>query len=59
MNISGKKRDELYNSFADNIMDLRVELTKNPRLADNETLDNRLFRLEREIWTDIKKVLNI
>lgn len=59
MNISGKKRDELYNSFATKIMDLRVELKSNHRLREDEALDHRLFKLEQQIWLDIKKTLNI
>lgn len=59
MNISDKKRDELYNAFAAKIMDLRVELKGDHSLREDEKLDYRLFKLEGEIWVDIKKALNI
>lgn len=55
MKISEKKRDELYRTFADKVMDLRIELN----LHSVKDLDDRLFQLELSIWDDVKKVLNL
>ena len=60
MRISGEKRSELYNAFANKIVDLRIELRMDHCLRmDDEALDAKLFKLEHQIWTDIKKTLNI
>ena len=59
MRISEKKQSELYNEIAARIMDLRVELKMNPNLSDVDALDARLFKLEQEIWPDVKQALNI
>lgn len=59
MRISGEKRSELYNAFATRVMDLRIELYRRKDLVDSESIDARLFKLESEIWIDIKKALNI
>ena len=59
MNISDKKRNELYNASAVRIMDLRVELKMDHKLREDEALDARLFKLELQIWNDIKTTLNI
>ena len=60
MRISGENRSKLYNAFATRIMDLRIELRMDYCLrTDDDALDAKLFKLENEIWNDIKKTLNI
>jgi len=58
--ISGEKRSDLYSAFAARINDLRVELKIDHCLRmDDEALDAKLFKLEQQIWVDIKATLNI
>lgn len=59
MRISEKKERVLYGAISTRIMDLRIELQQNPELADMDKLDYRLFKLEQEIWPDVKKALCI
>ena len=58
MKLSDKKKTELYAACAAQIMDLRVELKMNPHLSEEKVMDERLFKLEKDIWADVKKALN-
>jgi hypothetical protein len=57
--MSEKRKKELYNTITARIIDLRIELHQNPKLADPEAIDERLFRLELGIWQDVKKTLGL
>jgi len=59
MKLSDKRKQELYSAISARIMDLRVELKMNPDLSDLDKLDARLFKLEQEIWPDVKQALNL
>jgi len=59
MKMSDEKKTELYSVISARIMDLRIELKMNPNLSDIDVLDERLFELEKEIWPDVKRALNI
>jgi archaellum component FlaC len=57
MRISKKKRQELYKAFSDPIMKVRINIAQTkPSLP---TVDEKLFRLEQEIWQEIKATLEI
>jgi len=58
MRMSEKKRMELYNAISERIMGFRIGIKTNPPTNDN-SLDDRLFRLELDIWKGLKKSLNI
>lgn len=58
MNISDKRRQELYDAIYQQVMDLRVKLrTGNPK--PDEQLDYQLAQLVEKIWNDQKRVLGI
>ena len=58
MNISDKRRQELYDAIYQQVMDLRVMLrTGNPN--PDEHLDYQLAQLIEKIWNDQKRVLGI
>lgn len=62
MKISDKKKQELYKSFSDPIVRLRIEISRNdvsrfPLKGD--ALDRKLFKLEQEIWQNIATALGI
>lgn len=59
MRLSKKKKQDLYDSLAENIMDLRVDLFLDDSLKDKDNIDLRLFNLENTIWADVKRALNI
>ena len=58
MRMSEKKRSELYNAVRENIMVLRIEIPNMNMLTD-EKIDDKLRKLEIDIWKDIKKTLNL
>jgi hypothetical protein len=58
MNISDKRRQELYDAIFQQVMDLRVKLRMdNPK--PDEKLDCQLAQLIEKIWNDQKRVLGI
>lgn len=58
VNISDKRRQELYDAIYQQIMDLRVKLrTGNPQPDDK--LDYQLAQVIEKIWSDQKRVLGI
>ena len=59
MKLSGEKKNNLYSAIAGKIMDVRVELRTDSRLEDKEKLDARLFKLEQQIWSQVKTVLKL
>jgi len=59
MRLSEKRKQELYNVISAEIMNLRVEVSMNPELADIEKLDQRLFDMNQQIWIGVKTALNL
>lgn len=62
MNISGNKRDALYDAIHDPIMDIRVKVgiaRKDGKLLTIEEIDELLFSLPTEVWERQKEVLSI
>jgi len=59
MNMSEKKRQEVYNAISETIMELRIELNGDDSPIKPMTIDNDLFRLESIIWKRVKRALNI
>jgi hypothetical protein len=62
MRISEKKKTELYKSFSDPIMNLRIKLSSEDVTTgrlNGEAVDEKLFKLENEIWMSICKTLGI
>ena len=58
MNISDKRRQELYDAIFQQVMDLRVKL-RTGSLNPDEQLDYQLAQLIEKIWNDQKRVLGI
>ena len=58
MNISEKRRQELYDAIYQQVMDLRVKLRTGNQEPD-EQLDYQLAQLIEKIWNDQKRVLGI
>ena len=58
MRISRKKHAELYKSIYDPIMDLRVS-NEGGSIEDRRDMDDRLFKLENEIYRRIAATLNL
>ena len=56
MKISKARRAELYAAIAAPITDMRIQLL---RLSSNNSLDDKLFKLEKQIWKNVKEVLNL
>ena len=56
MKMSKARRAELYAAIATPIIDMRIHLL---RLSSNNSLDDKLFRLEKQIWKNVKEVLNL
>lgn len=59
MRISGENKNKLYSAVADKIMDLRAQIISDERMKNPEFLDQRLFKLEQQIWDGIKVALKI
>ena len=59
MNISEKKRSELYTAIHEPIMQKRIAAKKIYQIQYNNKLDDMLYELEREIWIEVRKALNI
>ncbi len=57
MQISEKRRQELYNAIHEEVMKLRIEVKRNP--PDSETLDLNLARLTEKIWLNQCTILRI
>jgi len=56
MKISEKRKSELYKAISDPIIGLRI---KHCIDGSTEDLDKDLFELEKIIWKDVIKTLNI
>ena len=62
MDISEQRKAALYKAISDPIMKRRISaaMSKDALGASNaKKLDEVFYKLEREIWTDVKKVLEI
>jgi len=56
MKISKARRAELYAAITVPITDMRIQLL---RLSSNNSLDDKLFMLEKQIWKNVKETLNL
>lgn len=60
MNISAKKKAELYKAFSDPIMRKRIYVQQHETNRNKaEEFDFMLYQLENEIWKGIVEVLEI
>jgi hypothetical protein len=60
MRISEKKQQELYNSMAECVTQMRIEVARRRDITiTSAEADGRLFRLEQELWQAVKTTLNI
>ncbi len=57
MQLSDKRRQELYDAIFQQVMDLRVKIKMEGKL--DEQLDLQLAQLIEKIWNDQKRVLGI
>ena len=57
MRISDERKAELFKAISDEITAMRLVYYRDH--PDKETLDEDLFRLDVDIWSKIKKVLDI
>lgn len=57
MKISEKNKQKLYNAIYENIVNLRLELEKLDKYRFDPFLDERLFKLNQNIWDEVKKEL--
>lgn len=58
MKISDKNKMRLYTAIADPIMDERIMLQRYGS-PGGEQLDNRLFKIQNDIWKKVCEVLKI
>ena len=56
MKMSEKRQTDLYRAISDPIMDLRIIAL---RSGGNNSWDDRLIRLQGDIWVNIKQELGI
>jgi hypothetical protein len=60
MQLSDKKRMELYKALSEPIMQVRIQVARmGPGDEKLIEIDDKLFRLEQEIWSSVTKVLGI
>ena len=57
MRMSEKKRQEVFDVISDGIMDLRIDVQCES--LNVQALDGRLYKLQQDLWRDIRKTLNI
>lgn len=58
MKISDKRASALYEAIREPVMTMRLSYTKARPISADE-LDARLFKLEQEIWREVRKALNL
>lgn len=62
MKISEQRKAELYSSINMQIMDVRLDIATNANsinMINVEVVDELLFKLNSNIWKEVKKTLNI
>ena len=62
MNISEKNRSKLYEAISEPIMRKRIAIKNSEGvigLKNAKDIDDLMYRLEREIWVEVRKALNI
>lgn len=61
MIISEDKKSKIYKAIHEPIMETRIDLRKNYSLGlmDASHIDDQLFYLTNEIWSEVRAVLNI
>jgi hypothetical protein len=58
--MSEKKQRELYDSMAECVTQMRLEVAKRHDITiTSAEVDGRLFRLEQELWQAVKTTLNL
>jgi len=59
--MSEEKKQRVYDSIANETMDLRIELQKDKRkkYIELKDVDNELFKLNLRIWNKVKYALDI
>ena len=58
MKLSEKRKSDLYSAVREPIMDMRLAAGRCDYIGSQE-IDEKLFFLEREIWKQVKKALNL
>lgn len=59
MNISDKKKRELYSVIHEQVMQVRIKRIEESINMDEDTTDNRLSNLADDIWEQVCITLNI
>ncbi len=62
MRLSEKKRGELYDAIHESIMKKRIAVKHSRSVLGDKNandIDDLLCRLERDIWVQVRKTLNI
>jgi hypothetical protein len=60
MKLSEKKRTELYKAISEPIFQTRIGISRmGPGDKKLEQVDEKLFKLEQEIWKEVTKALGI
>lgn len=62
MNISEKKRTELYTAISEPIMRKRIAVAQSEYVLGNKNakdIDDILYHLERDIWKEVRLALKI
>ncbi len=62
MQMSKKRKTQLYNAISDPIMRVRIIVQGQERyygVLQRKTVDGLLCKLEREIWHEVKKALDL
>jgi phage I-like protein len=59
MKLSKIKQQELYDAIATQIVNLRIKAMKVPGIISHAEADEWLFKLEQDIWKQIKMVLKL
>ena len=60
MQLSEKKRTELYKAFSEPILQVRIQVVRmGPGDEKLLEVDEKLFKLEQEVWKNIAEVLKI
>lgn len=62
MNLSEKKRSALYEAISEPIMQKRIAVAQSEAVLGKKNardIDDLLYKLERDIWAEVRKALNI
>lgn len=62
MNISEKKKSQLYAAISGPIMNNRISVRQSKNVLGEKNandIDDLLYKLERDIWVEVRQALNI